>query len=94
MSKRLLVIHHTPSPYTQEMFEAVVAGATDPEIEGVDIVLRPALTVAPVDMLEADGCLLGTRPVWELMVSGLLLARAGLFEELGTGGDGPTEPPG
>jgi hypothetical protein len=74
------------------MFEAVVAGATDPEIEGVDIVLRPALTVAPVDMLEADGCLLGTRPVWVLMVSGLLLARAGLSEELGTGGDGPTEP--
>ena len=94
MSKRLLVIHHTPSPYTQGMFEAVVAGATDPEIEGVDIVLRPALTVAPVEMLEADGCLLGTRPVSVLMVSGLLLARAGLFEELRTGGDGPTEPAG
>jgi hypothetical protein len=31
-------------------------------------------------------------PVWVLMVSGLLLARAGLFEELRTGGDGPTEP--
>jgi hypothetical protein len=31
-------------------------------------------------------------PVWVLMVSGLLLARAGLFEELRTSGDGPTEP--
>jgi hypothetical protein len=31
-------------------------------------------------------------PVWVLMVSGMLLARAGLFEELRTGGDGPTEP--
>ena len=31
-------------------------------------------------------------PVWVLMVSGLLLARAGLFEELRTGEDGPTEP--
>ena len=31
-------------------------------------------------------------PVWVLMVSGLLLARARLFEELRTGGDGPTEP--
>ena len=31
-------------------------------------------------------------PIWVLMVSGLLLARAGLFEELRTGGDGPTEP--
>jgi hypothetical protein len=31
-------------------------------------------------------------PVWVLMVSGMLLARAGLFEELRTGGHGPTEP--
>jgi hypothetical protein len=31
-------------------------------------------------------------PVWVLMVSGLLSARAGLFEELRTGGDGPTAP--
>ncbi len=60
MSKRLLVIHHTPSPHTQEMFEAVVAGATDPEIEGVDLVRRPALAVSSTDVLEADGYLLGT----------------------------------
>ncbi|MDT5276646.1 MAG: hypothetical protein QOG95_3578 [Mycobacterium sp.] len=60
MSKRLLVIHHTPSPHTQEMFEAVVAGASDPEIEGVDVVRRPALTVSSTDVLEADGYLLGT----------------------------------
>jgi multimeric flavodoxin WrbA len=57
---RLLIIHHTPSPHTQEMFEAVVAGATDPEIQGVEVVRRPALTVSPVEMLEADGYLLGT----------------------------------
>jgi hypothetical protein len=31
-------------------------------------------------------------PVWVLMVSGLLLVRAGLFEELRAGGDEPTEP--
>jgi multimeric flavodoxin WrbA len=57
---RLLIVHHTPSPHTQEMFEAVVAGATDPEIEGVDVVRRPALTVSSTDVLEADGYLLGT----------------------------------
>ncbi|MDC8992415.1 NAD(P)H-dependent oxidoreductase [Mycobacterium marinum] len=57
---RLLIIHHTPSPHCQEMFEAVVAGATDPEIEGVEVVRRPALTVSPVEMLEADGFVLGT----------------------------------
>ena len=56
----LLIIHHTPSPHCQELFEAVVAGATDPEIEGVEVVRRPALTVSPVEMLEADGYLLGS----------------------------------
>ncbi len=60
MSKTLLIVHHTPSPHCQEMFEAVVAGATDPDIEGVEVVRRPALTVSPVEMLEADGYLLGT----------------------------------
>lgn len=57
---RLLIVHHTASPHLQEMFEAAVAGATDPEIEGVEVVRRPALTVSPVEMLEADGYLLGT----------------------------------
>ncbi|MEV6432127.1 flavodoxin family protein [Nocardia sp. NPDC051463] len=44
----------------QEMFEAVVSGATDPEIEGVEVIRRAALAVTPVDMLAADGYLLGT----------------------------------
>ncbi|BBX51668.1 MULTISPECIES: flavodoxin family protein [Mycolicibacterium] len=57
---RLLIIHHTPSPHCQEMLEAVVAGATDPEIEGVEVIRRPALTVAPAEMLDADGYVLGT----------------------------------
>lgn len=57
---RLLIVHHTPSPHCQELFEAVVAGANDPEIEGVEVVRRPALTVSPVELLDADGYLLGT----------------------------------
>lgn len=57
---RLLIVHHTPSPHCQELFEAVVAGATDPEIEGVEVMRRPALTVSPVEMLEADGYVLGS----------------------------------
>ena len=56
----LLIVHHTPSPHCQEMFEAVVGGATDPEIAGVEVVRRPALTVSAAEMLEADGYLLGT----------------------------------
>lgn len=58
--KTLLILHHTPSPHTQEMFEAVLSGATASEIEGVEVVRRPALTVSPTDVLEADGYLLGT----------------------------------
>jgi multimeric flavodoxin WrbA len=42
------------------MFEAVLAGATDPEIEGVQVERRATLAVSPTDMLEADGYLLGT----------------------------------
>jgi multimeric flavodoxin WrbA len=48
-----------------------VAGATDPEIEGVEVIRRPALTVSPVEMLEADGYLLGT-PVNLGYISGAL----------------------
>lgn len=37
-----------------------MSGASDPEIEGVEVVRRPALTLAATDMLEADGYILGT----------------------------------
>jgi hypothetical protein len=60
VTKTLLVVHHTPSPHCQEMFEAAVAGATDPDIDGVVVVRRPALIVSSIEMLAADGYLLGT----------------------------------
>jgi multimeric flavodoxin WrbA len=57
---RLLVVHHTPSPATRELLEAVLAGARDPDIEGVDVEVRPALAATVPDMLEAEGYLFGT----------------------------------
>ena len=60
MSRTLLVVHHTPSPATRELLEAVLAGANDPEITGVDVVARPALAATVSDMLDADGYLFGT----------------------------------
>jgi NAD(P)H-dependent FMN reductase len=60
VSKTLLVVHHTPSPGTRELLEAVLAGANDPEIQGVEVVVRPALAATVPDMLEADGYLFGT----------------------------------
>ncbi|MCM3301858.1 flavodoxin family protein [Streptomyces pseudogriseolus] len=56
----LLIVHHTPSPNCQAMFEAVVSGATAPEIEGVKVVRRAALAATAADVLDADGFLLGT----------------------------------
>ena len=57
---RLLVVHHTTSPALQAMLEAVVAGARDPELEGIEVVVAPALAATVSDVLAADGFLLGT----------------------------------
>lgn len=58
--KTLLVVHHTVSPATHALHLAVLEGARDPAIEGVDLQVRPALTAAAVDVLTADGYLLGS----------------------------------
>ncbi|MGH3431578.1 MAG: flavodoxin family protein [Thermocrispum sp.] len=68
---RLLIVHHTPSPSVQAMFEAVVDGATTDEIEGVEVVRLPALAATPSDALAADGYILGT-PANLGMMSGAL----------------------
>src|SRR6266851_162499 len=57
---RLLLVHHTPSPAMQAMFEAARDGAATDEVDNVVVVVRPALTAGAVDVLEADGYLLGT----------------------------------
>jgi NAD(P)H-dependent FMN reductase len=56
----LLVVHHTTSPALDTMFRAASDGAADPAIEGVDVVVRAALAATAVDVLAADGYLLGT----------------------------------
>src|SRR3954453_3617662 len=60
MGATLLHVHHTTSPSVHAMFDAVQAGATDPQIEGVDVVTRAALQASVSDALGADGYLLGT----------------------------------
>jgi multimeric flavodoxin WrbA len=57
---RLLIVHHTSSPTLHTMFEAARDGATDPALHDVDVVARAALAATAVDVLEADGYLLGT----------------------------------
>jgi hypothetical protein len=57
---RLLVVHHSPTRSLTRLTDAVIAGAHDPQISGVEVVVRPALDAAAEDVLAADGYLLGT----------------------------------
>ena len=60
MTSTLLVVHHSPTATMRRLTDAVVAGAHDDEIEGVDVVVRPALEATADDVLGADGYVLGT----------------------------------
>ncbi|WP_067966069.1 flavodoxin family protein [Nocardiopsis trehalosi] len=57
---RLLIVHHTASPATQELLEAVLEGARNDDIEGVDVATRAALGATVPDVLAADAVVLGT----------------------------------
>ena len=57
---RLLLVHHSPTASVRALTDAVVSGAHDDAIEGVEVVVRPALEATADDMLGADGYLLGT----------------------------------
>lgn len=56
---RLLVVHHTPSPHLHAMLDAVRAGASDPRLADVEVVVRAALSATASDVLEADGYVVG-----------------------------------
>jgi NAD(P)H-dependent FMN reductase len=57
---RLLIVHHTASPALHTLFDAVHSGASDDQIEGVEVVARAALVASAIDVLHADGYVLGT----------------------------------
>jgi NAD(P)H-dependent FMN reductase len=57
---RLLVVQHSPTRSVQRLTDAVLAGARDDAIQGVDVVVRRALEASAEDVLAADGYLLGT----------------------------------
>jgi len=57
---RLLIVHHTPSPALQTIYDAVLEGATDDRIHGVEVVTRPALAASAIDVMDAAGYILGT----------------------------------
>lgn len=57
---RLLIVHHSPTRSTRALLEAATAGAGDDAIEGVEVVVRPALEATAGEVLAADGYLLGS----------------------------------
>src|SRR5690606_16866731 len=59
-SKQLLVVAHAPSPNTQPLVDAVLAGARNPDVAGVAVRHLPPLQAGAEDVLAADAVILGT----------------------------------
>ncbi|UAL31046.1 NAD(P)H-dependent oxidoreductase [Nocardioides rotundus] len=57
---RLLVVHHSPTRSVSALTDAAVDGARDEALEGLEVVVRPALEATADDVLAADGIVLGT----------------------------------
>ena len=58
--KKLLIIAHAPSANTQQLRDAVLKGASHPDIENVEVVMRAPLEPQPEDIIAADAIILGT----------------------------------
>ena len=58
--KNLLIIAHAPSPNTQKLRDAIIAGAKSAETERVEILCRSPFDAGPNEVLSADALILGT----------------------------------
>ena len=58
--KHLLIVFHSQSGTTTRMAEAVIRGANNSDIEGVEVRVRTALEADAEDLLWADAFILGT----------------------------------
>lgn len=56
--KRLLVVHHSPTPVLVDCLEAVCAGIE--AVDGVNVDVGEALSATTAEAAEADGVVLGT----------------------------------
>ncbi|MDH2415530.1 flavodoxin family protein [Nocardioides sp. CER19] len=97
---RLLVVQNSPSRSLQRLTQAVLAGAHDPEITGVEVVERNPLDATADDVLAADGYLLGTAAHFGYMSGALkhffdttFLQVGGTLDDSGGGPAGGSESP-
>jgi multimeric flavodoxin WrbA len=60
VNKHLLIVAHAPSDNTRRMRDAVVAGASGPDIVGIAPRALTPFETMPEDVLRADAIILGT----------------------------------
>ena len=58
--RHLLIVFHSQSGSTTRMAEAVISGARNSDIDGVDVRVKSALEATSEDLLWADAFILGT----------------------------------
>ncbi len=58
--KHLLIVYHSQTGNTERMAQAVLEGASDPDIDGVEMRFLRASDAGVEDLLWANGLLLGT----------------------------------
>ncbi|MGE0151033.1 MAG: flavodoxin family protein [Reyranellaceae bacterium] len=69
--KQLLIVAHAPSPNTERLRDATIAGAGSSEISGIDVAFVAALQAKPQDVLRASAVILGTTENLGYMSGGL-----------------------
>ena len=69
--KKLLIVANMPSANTRLLADAVLRGASHPDVEGVTPVLRSPLETDAEDVLSSDGIIIGTTENFAYM-SGLI----------------------
>ena len=67
----LLVVSHCPSPNVRALSDALVEGATHPDIAGVDVRALAPLAAGPYDVEACDGIVLGTTENFGYMAGAL-----------------------
>ena len=69
--KHLLIVYHTQTGNTRRLAEAVLEGATDELLTGVEVRYLTAAEAGPDDLLWAEGLLLGTPENFGYMSGGM-----------------------
>ncbi|UYG01143.1 flavodoxin family protein [Halomonas sp. GD1P12] len=59
-AKRLLIISHAPSPNTRRLRDAVIEGASDEAVEGIEVRALAPLDVTPDEIIAANAVVIGT----------------------------------